>query len=632
MMRRLAIALLLLFAACVPADAVERILQFISDAVVERNGELAVTETIRVEAEGRDIRRGILRDFPTRYTARDGARVEVGFHVESVTRDGAPEIFVTESVANGVRVRIGNADRLLANGQHTYVIRYRTTRQVGFFPDYDELYWNATGTGWTFVIEQAEARITLPERVPFRQTAFYTGPQGGQGRDAAIVEQQPGRIVFRTTRPLPPKNGLTVAAAWPKGVVEPPSPSQRASWWLGDNLAVPVAIAGLALVLGFYLYAWRRVGRDPPGGTIIPLFGPPDGMSAAAVRYVDREGFDPRCFTAAIIDLGVNGHLKLTGTGKSTLMERRQGGKPLPAPERTMESRLFAARPSLVLDQANYEPLGKARQALQQGLADAYLGKLFRNNFGWSTLGLLASIVLAVALVVCVATTHAQDQAATLIAGMIMPVPFMLGGAALIYAGWRRERFGRLLMVVGIALIVVPAVIGLLIMLADARGWIDLVPAAAPFALAPLVGLAFRWLQAPTVAGRKVMDQIEGFRMYLGVAEEDRLNALNPPEKTPELFERFLPYAVALDVENRWADRFAGVLAAAGAGAAIGSWYAGNDNWASDPVGFADHLGGSLSQTIASASSPPGSSDGGGGSGGGGSSGGGGGGGGGSGW
>ena len=70
--------------------------------------------------------------------------------------------------------------------------------------------------------------------------------------------------------------------------------------------------------------------------------------------------------------------------------------------------------------------------------------------------------------------------------------------------------------------------------------------------------------------------------MYLGVAEEDRLNALNPPEKTPELFERFLPYAVALDVENRWAERFAGVLAAAGAGAAVGSWYAGNDNWAND--------------------------------------------------
>jgi uncharacterized membrane protein YgcG len=630
-MRRAAIALLLLLAALAPAAAAERILQFVSDAVVERNGDVSVTETIRVEAEGREIRRGILRDFPTIYTGRDGARVEVSFDVQSVTRDGAPESVVTEQLANGVRLRIGSADRVLTTGPHAYVIRYRTTRQIGFFADYDELYWNATGTGWTFTIEQAEARITLPERVPFRQSAFYTGPQGAQGKDAAVVEQQPGRIVFRTTRPLPPKSGLTVAAAWQKGVVEPPSSSQRASWWLNDNLAVPVAVAGLLLVLGFYLYAWLRVGRDPPRGTIIPLFGPPEGMSAAAVRFVEHEGFDPRCFTAAIIDLGVNGHLKISGAGKSTLIERRDGGKPMPSPERTMESRLFATRPSLLLDQANHEPLGKARQALQQGLSEAYLGKLFTNNFGWSGLGLVASVVLIVAVVMCVAATHGQDQAATLIVGMLIPTPFILGGAAMIYAGSRRERWGWLLVIAGIVLTVASPAIGLLVMLADARGFVDLVPAVAPFVLASFVGLAFRWLQAPTVAGRKVMDQIEGFRMYLGVAEEDRLEALNPLDKTPELFERFLPYAVALDVENTWAKRFAGVLAAAGATAAVGAWYVGHQNSSDDPIGFASHLGNELSQTIAAASTPPGSSNGGGSSGGG-SSGGGGGGGGGSGW
>ena len=220
--RTIAIAILLVLAALVPATAAERILLFVSDAVIERDGELSVTETIRVEAEGREIRRGILRDFPTSYTDRNGARVEVGFDVQSVTRDGSPENFVTERLANGVRVRIGNADRLLGIGRHEYVIRYRTTRQIGFFADYDELYWNATGTGWTFAIEQAEARITLPQPVPFRQTAFYTGPQGARGRDATIAEQRPGHIVFRTTRPLPPGNGLTVAAAWDKGVVAQP--------------------------------------------------------------------------------------------------------------------------------------------------------------------------------------------------------------------------------------------------------------------------------------------------------------------------------------------------------------------------------------------------------------------------
>ena len=77
-----------------------------------------------------------------------------------------------------------------------------------------------------------------------------------------------------------------------------------------------------------------------------------------------------------------------------------------------------------------------------------------------------------------------------------------------------------------------------------------------------------------------------------------------------------------------WAKRFTAVLAAAGAGAAVASWYQGSQ-FGNDPVAFTHQLSGALSQTISSASSPPGSS---GGSGGGGSSGGGGGGGGGGGW
>jgi hypothetical protein len=243
-----------------------------------------------------------------------------------------PETWINESLANGVRVRIGSADRLIANGRHEYVIRYRTTRQIGFFQDYDELYWNATGNGWTFAIDQAEARITLPAEVPFRQSAFYTGPQGARGQDAAVMDQRPGRIVFRTTRPLPPRNGLTVAAAWEKGLVEQPSGAKRAAYWLEDNLALVVALVGVALILGYYLFAWLRVGRDPQSGTIIPLFAPPPGMSPAATRFVDRMSFDDRCFTAAIIDLGVRGHLKIDASGKKSTLEKRSGGQAL-APE-----------------------------------------------------------------------------------------------------------------------------------------------------------------------------------------------------------------------------------------------------------------------------------------------------------
>jgi uncharacterized membrane protein YgcG len=635
---RIALACLLAFAMGGPAAAVERIISFVSDVIVERNGDLQVTETLRIQVEGREIRRGILRDFPTTYTRQDGTRVVVGFEVRSVHRDNAPERFAVENLSNGVRVRIGDPNVLLRTGPHTYVIRYRTTRQLGFFADHDELYWNATGTGWTFPIDAAEARITLPEAVPFRLSAFYTGPQGARGQDARVVEQQPGLIVFRTTRPLPARNGLTVVAGWQKGVVAPPSDTQKLLWWLTDNLAHAVAGLGCLLVAAYYLLAWTAVGRDPAKGTIIPLFAPPKDMSAAGVRYVHRMGFDDRCFAAAIVDLGVNGHLKMSGSGSGTLLERRSGGRMLAPAERDLAGKLFGSNPSLTLSNTNHERINKAKDSLRDGLSDGY-GRLFANNYGWSVLGLALTVAVTIAIAIAMYATYGGDRSGGMILGMLLPVIPAMIGAALIRAGLRYESLRLVYGLSGLAVVLVPLIGGMAIVAYQAGTLWAALPALVPSLLAPLAALGFTWLQAPSRAGRKVMDHIDGFRQYLGVAEEDRLEFLHPPEKTPELFERFLPYAIALDVENAWAQRFAGVLAAAGVGAAVGaatsSWYSGDS---SSPSGIADSVS-SLSETISSASSPPGSSSGAssggsdfGGGGGGGDSGGGGGGGGGSGW
>ena len=190
------------FAAAGRVSAEERITNFVSDVRVQANGDLDVVETIALESEGQTIQRGIQRDFPTRYRTERGRLVEVGFTVVSVERDGQAEPFKLMRMSNGQRVRIGDADRLLDPGAHVYRIRYRTTRQLGFFQDFDELYWNATGTGWTFPIEQAEARITLPTAARFGKRAVYTGAQGAADRNAEVVAERPGQIVFRTTQRL----------------------------------------------------------------------------------------------------------------------------------------------------------------------------------------------------------------------------------------------------------------------------------------------------------------------------------------------------------------------------------------------------------------------------------------------
>ncbi|WP_315833866.1 DUF2207 domain-containing protein [Bradyrhizobium prioriisuperbiae] len=643
-LQRAGLAVVVLASLIVPASANERITRFVSDVDVQHDGDLLVTETIAVQAEGNVIKRGILRDFPTSYTNRNGTHVEVAFDVQSVTRDGASERYATERLTNGVRVRIGSADKILDRGPHEFVIKYRTSRQVGFFADFDELYWNATGNGWTFPIDAAEARIRLPEAVPFRQSAFYTGPQGAKDKNAYVFEQRPGLIVFRTTQALPPNQGLTVAAGWQKGVIEPPSQSRLLGLWLQDNLPLAAAGLGLLLILGYYLSAWRRVGHDPQGGTIIPLFGPPKGMSPAAVRYVSQMGMDDKAFTAAIVGLGVQGHLKLAERKNGLQMVPRTGGKLLNPDEQAVAKSLFGKRSSpLDLDQSNCKILQRAQTALTESLAKAYADRMFHDNKSWSVRGLQASLAVIVAVLISVFAGWGNDRGVTTVIGMLSFLPALIVLTLLLTAG-RPHSIGMFaLLAFGCLFSAIVGVNGYQIVTDNHHGWAQALPAALPLVLVPLASSAFTWMKAHTVEGRQITDQIEGFRQYLGVAEEDRLNALNPPEKTPELFERFLPYAIALDVENAWARRFADVLAAASVAAVASSWYSNSSSSydrTSDPAGFATYLGNSLSQTISSASTPPGSSgssssssdSSSSGSGGGGSSGDGGGGGGGSGW
>src|SRR5210317_1514792 len=162
------------------ATADERILNYHSDVLIHADGSLNVTETIRVRAEGNDIRRGIYRDFPTSYKDRHGNRYRVSFDVLDVQRNNEREPFHTEDRSNGVRIYIGSSNRMLRQGIHEYRLRYHTTRQLGFFEDYDEIYWNVTGNGWMFPIDRAGARIELPTPVENAnlRTDFYTGPQG----------------------------------------------------------------------------------------------------------------------------------------------------------------------------------------------------------------------------------------------------------------------------------------------------------------------------------------------------------------------------------------------------------------------------------------------------------------------
>lgn len=310
---RLLAAFLIFLSSALCALAQERILLFDSNIMVNADGSLLVRETIRVNAEGRQIRRGIFRDFPT-VREENGREVSVPFSVQSVTRDGSVENYAVERVARAARVRIGNADVFLQPGVYEYVITYSTDRQLRFFEEHDELFWNVTGNFWDFPIDAATATVKLPEGTPITETIFFTGRFGSTERNARGALSGQGVAEFRTTQQLNPGEGLTVGVKFPKGFIAAPGGSKEFGWWFRDNLALIIAYGGLMGVIAYYIWGWNRVGRDPPSDVIVPRWDLPDGVSPALAHYVENKGLKGKGFTAisaAAVNLAVKGLVTL---------------------------------------------------------------------------------------------------------------------------------------------------------------------------------------------------------------------------------------------------------------------------------------------------------------------------------
>lgn len=632
--KALLISLALLLAAAGQAAAAERITSFVSDVTIGADSALTVTETIAVVSEGSEIKRGINRDFPTKYKDGKGLTYVVGFEVLGVKRDGGNEPYTVLSIPNGKRIRAGSADVFLDNGQHVYEITYRTTRQLGYFADYDELYWNVTGNSWAFPIERAEAIIRLPPGATIRQHALYTGRQGESGGDAQVLQSTGERFQARTTRVLAPDEGFTVAVGWPKGFVVEPTEIDKTKDAIRDNLGVFAVVAGVLLAFAYYLFAWFRVGRDPPKGTIIPLFTPPAGLGPAGMRYVWKQDFDDKSFAASLVGLAVKGRLKIIEKGDEFSIQRKDDQR---QPLTQAESALYRAIPAGTtrLKQSNHRTVRAMKSAIEDTLETEHEGVTFVRNLKWFWGGVAISVI---ALLAGTALLPGDDA----LVGLFISAWSTIWWGVLLVISWSlvkgifetRGIFAKIKSFFALGFLIpfflagggVPAAVFFSAQSPALYGF-----AAGAVALVAM-GFIFHWLlRAPTVMGRKLLDQVEGFRMYLKTAEEERLKVLHPPEKTPELFERYLPFALALDCENEWNAKFAAVLAAAAAAGAAASpvWYSG-DNWNPTRMDdFTGSLGSSLSSATSSSSVAPGSSSG---SFGGGSSGGGGGGGGGSGW
>lgn len=541
-----------------PAEAqTEQITAFSSDVTLSRDGTVSVIETIDVVAGGDEIRRGIYRDIPITLANDDGTRQRSDLTVTSVRRNGQAEPFSVERLDSDFqRIRIGSADALLPRGPQRYEIRYEMTRMARRFADHDELYWNATGNYWVFPIASAVARLHLPEGAVIARSIGYTGPPGSQEQAVTITQPEPGVAIFRAQRGLGPGEGMSVAVSFQKGILTEPEGATAAYYWLSDRRDLILPLAAVILVLGYNLLAWGAVGRDPKKGTIIPLFHPPKGYSPALVHYIANWGWAKSgwtAFTAAIFNLGVKGLVSIDNSGKAMVI-RHLGKAPseaLPPGEAVIDD-LLARRGTITVDKTDGPELGKTRSEFLRRIEAENRQVYFRNNSIYVVIGVMISIA-ALALMLWLGVLEPEFMFLAIAAGVGIGVL-----AGLLRAFWSGNGVVRIIVIAWLAIAggnVLGSVSGIF---AGLRIDPPLVAAASIV----IINVAFAVLmRAPTVQGRKRMDEIEGLKMYLETAEKNRLNMRDEPPLTVERFERLLPYAIALGVEKPWSQHFEAALA-----------------------------------------------------------------------
>lgn len=607
----------------------ERVISFHSDIVVNEKGGLQVSEHIKVYATGNTIRRGIFRTLPLSRNLNNKEQ-KVRYTDISVTKNGEQEDFHEETNNNNLMIYVGKEDVFLTPAVYDYVISYSTKDQIGFFPEYDEFYWNVNGLAWDFTTENISANIKLPNGTKIIQNACYTGQYGEKGQDCTFTKISDTEMSF-FAKDFSPNEGLTVAVGFEKGLILPPPPPTFLEKYA-------LLIGGILFLAGLFFYffkSWNLYGRHNDTPTVYPQFNPPNELSPASFGYLKKERFDTSMVTASVVSLAVKGYIKITESEESkflgiskqkvyTLTNLKSSSDTLPIEEQEILQKLFTAvGDSITLDDQYDSSIESMVKKVDSSLTYQH-DKILNTGNNQKKLILPMLIFIGVYFLGLFLSYTINPEISGVIIGVFIFFVCVVVFFVTQYFG-KFTAYSKFFWIIPVILVLLAIIISTkLLSSAEAENfafsYILLVFGFAGFMIYSFL------IRQPSPEKLEQKSLIDGFEMYLSAAENQLMQFHNPPQMTPEIFEKYLPYAMVLGVDKIWGKKFEKMLASMQT-PYQNTWYAGNTF---QTMAFASAFNSSMTNTLSSASTPPSSS--GSGSGGGGFSGGGGGGGGGGGW
>lgn len=538
---------------------------------VGEDGLLDITEHILIASEGDNIVHGINREIPLAFLAADGHRARSFLTVQSIERDGEPENYEIIETNRGAVIRIGRSDVELEPDAYLYTIHYHINRVINYSDEHDQLIWNVNGNEGSFPIDELSVRVALPEGATPLAVKVYTGRFGEDGEDA-IVQQFGNEVEFETTRPFAAGENMTIDLLLPKGVIQPPDEATLQEWEYYDyesTISAAVTFAWSAL-LAFFL--WFLFGRDPRPGVVVPRWDSPDGMSPGQVNYSATRNFESGCwtaFSASIIDLAVKGKVVLEDLSDGITVRKvsDEEDSRLPAEQAALMRLLPATGESFRFDSDNATRTSELGDAFSNAVITQIGHKFYKpRTWIWLSFGLLMLLALLVHETSFTVGVEYVDG--------WLPEHWFASLAVWIFATialrkWRKllflsrrgsakERFSILLNLFTAAA---------LLLLFAGFTYADAPVPRDGFLLAFLLMMTatFLWAFIGRLSrkGREVMDGIDGLKLYLDLAEKDRMALAGAPTMSPAHYETLLPYAVALGVEKAWSNHFEAALAQA---------------------------------------------------------------------
>ncbi len=566
-MRLLSLFISVLIASASFADEIHNVKVVID---VNKDRSMVVTEFYEFTPTI-NINHGLYRHIPVKYFDNANSAYATPLEILETGIDGKMADYHTEHVLftnpyefnkaasdksalwNKV-IYIGSRDvTLTKNRRHTTTLKYRISRIVKEMDGREVLGWNLQGYDWNFTREHVEVTINLPQDLRPEEIKHFIST--GQSANLGSFENlDNGRAIFtydslENQIHFEIKDGLTSYEDLTFFLLFPPDSFDEADGFMDaffyNYRPEFIFLLGLLASLIIWFLVWRKHGVDPIVKRIQVLFGAPDNLSPSEVRYFRFRKVDTRSTVAFIVDAAIKGYVKLEKQESTDYLKVTKTKKFQNAPTIIKNGINTIVKGTLIIQPTR--SVGDRFNSLKTKLENLITKRhpdQFSDHFNYFLLGCIP-LLIAVILCVSIGDYFNVMNVAVGIAVYYTSYLFLSDFLEGFRSFWTYLKLTSVLMIIGIGIFIVPQYV-----------YISLIIMSISVCAGALAGLWRYLVKNQTYGSRDKLEKIKAFEHYLKSTEERLMDFVNKPNEAPALFEKNLPYAIALDCELKWVEAF----------------------------------------------------------------------------